>query len=60
VLIYFTRPQQVRLCTTFHQSLRPGGVLVLGKTEILPAEVAGLFEIVNLREHIYRKSAIST
>lgn len=59
VLIYFTRPQQVRLYTTFHQTLRPGGVLVLGRTEILPAEVAGLFETVNLREHIYRKPGIS-
>jgi chemotaxis protein methyltransferase CheR len=59
VLIYFTRPQQVRLCAAIHRALKSDGVLVLGKTEILPAEVAGLFETVNLREHIYRKSAIS-
>ena len=59
VLIYFGRPQQVRLCTAFQQALKAGGVLVLGKTEILPREVAGLFETVNLREHIYRKLAIS-
>ena len=59
VLIYFTRPQQVRLCTAFHRALKSNGVLVLGKTEILPSGVAGLFEAVNLREHIYRKSVIS-
>ncbi|RME45841.1 MAG: protein-glutamate O-methyltransferase CheR [Chloroflexi bacterium] len=54
VLIYFTRLQQVRLCRAFHSALMPDGVLVLGKTEILPGEVAGLFEPVDLREHIYR------
>lgn len=56
VLIYFTRAQQMRLLAGFHRALKAEGVLILGKTEILPAEVAGLFETVDLREHIYRKS----
>lgn len=55
VLIYFRRSQQTRIFTNFHQALHRNGILVLGRTEILPAEVASLFEMLNLRERIYRK-----
>jgi len=55
VLIYFQRAQQVQICATFHRALKREGVLVLGKTEILPVEVASLFEAIEMRERIYRK-----
>ena len=55
VLIYFQRAHQVHILQRFHRALHPGGYLVLGKTEILPAEVAPLFETSNMREHIYIK-----
>ena len=55
VLIYFTREQQDRLLGTFYSAVRPGGFLVLGKTEILPLSWTTRFIPVELREHIYRR-----
>jgi chemotaxis methyl-accepting protein methylase len=55
VLIYFTREQQDRLLGTFYSAVRPGGFLVLGKTEILPSSWTTRFIPVELREHIYRR-----
>lgn len=55
VLIYFQRHRQNRILQNFHKALYPGGYLVLGKTEILPLDFAPYFEVVNRREHIYRK-----
>ena len=55
VLIYFDRDQQDRLYRSFHQALRPEGLLVLGKTEILPLPWGPYFAAVEPREHIYRR-----
>jgi chemotaxis protein methyltransferase CheR len=55
VLIYFERAHQARIFAGFHRALHRDGVLVLGRSEILPAEVAGLFEVLDLRERIYSK-----
>jgi chemotaxis methyl-accepting protein methylase len=55
VLIYFDREQQERLYCSFHQALRADGLLVLGKTEMLPMSWSQQFLPVDLREHIYRK-----
>ncbi len=57
VLIYFSRGQHERLFHQFHQALREGGYLALGKTEILLPSVSHLFRPVNLREHIYIKAS---
>lgn len=55
VLIYFEREQQDRLYGRFFEALRPEGLLVLGKTEILPLSWGQSFAAVDLREHIYRR-----
>jgi chemotaxis methyl-accepting protein methylase len=55
VLIYFGRELQERLYQAFHQALRKGGFLVLGKTEVLPMSWSRHFPVVNVREHIYRR-----
>ncbi len=55
VLIYFDREQQERLYHCFHQALRAQGLLVLGKTEMLPITWGRHLVPVDLREHIYRK-----
>ncbi len=55
VLIYLKRGQQTQILNKFYQALSGEGVLVLGKTEILPTEVSSLFQPINTREHIHRK-----
>ena len=55
VLIYFSRLLQVKLFSSFYEALNQGGCLVLGKTENLGGEPAGLFQPVSIREHIYKK-----
>lgn len=57
VLIYFDRELQDRLYRAFYEALRTAGFLVLGKTEILPLTWSQSFVPVDLREHIYRRSA---
>lgn len=55
VLIYFSRETQRRVCDTLYAALRPGGFLVLGKTETMAAEAKGRFLAVDIKERIYRK-----
>lgn len=57
VLIYFEREKQYRILEIFHQCLRPGGFLVLGKSEaILGTTDCGLAPF-SRRERIYLKKA---
>jgi chemotaxis protein methyltransferase CheR len=56
VLIYFTREQQRGMLRAFGDSLRSGGLLVLGKTESMLSELRSGFSVVDLSEHIYRKA----
>ena len=56
VLIYFSRDLQMRLFDKFCEALNRGGYLILGKTESLAGEPAGLFRSVSIRERIYRKT----
>jgi chemotaxis methyl-accepting protein methylase len=56
VLIYFTRELQEELFAVFAAALRPGGLLVLGKVETLSGTSHGLFETVDGRERIFRRS----
>ena len=44
------------MLTRFHYALRPSGVLVLGKSELIPF-AAKLFEPVDLARRIYRRTA---
>jgi chemotaxis protein methyltransferase CheR len=55
LLIYFQKELQEEVLHNLHNALNPGGFLVLGKTETLPGQVRGHFEIVDLAERIYRK-----
>lgn len=54
VIIYFSRPAQEQLFTRFADALVPGGVLVLGKVEMLSGPARARFEAIDVRERIYR------
>lgn len=55
VLIYFTDELRIKLFGLFSKYLNPGGILLLGETEIMPVECAG-FEGINYNKAlIYRK-----
>lgn len=54
-LIYFTRPVQERILRGIAHILRPGGILVLGKSETLVGESRRLFATICPVERIYRR-----
>lgn len=54
VVIYFERETQQRLYTTFADALRPGGLLLLGKVELLYGPARDRFQAVDARERMYR------
>lgn len=56
VMIYFGKDFQNRLLLDFYTALNIGGYLILGRTETMPREARELFECVNTRERIYRKT----
>jgi len=55
VLIYLERSHQEALLLRFADSLRTGGILVLGKTENLMGEVRDRYQTLCPIERIYRK-----
>jgi chemotaxis protein methyltransferase CheR len=55
VIIYLEREVQERLFRKFHDSLRPGGVLVLGRVETLLGPSRALFRPLHTRDRIYCK-----
>jgi chemotaxis protein methyltransferase CheR len=56
VIIYFDRASQETLMQRFHDALVPGGYLVLGKVETLLGPSRALFDAVDSRQRIYRRS----
>ena len=54
LLIYIDTEYKGRLFETLRDSLRPGGYLVLGKTETVPPGMREAFEPVEKRSRIYR------
>jgi len=56
VIIYFDRESQDALMQRFHDALAPGGYLVLGKVETLLGASRGLFEAVDSRQRIFRRT----
>ncbi|MEA5115042.1 MAG: protein-glutamate O-methyltransferase CheR [Geobacteraceae bacterium] len=56
VLIYFERSSQDAILSSFAESLREGGFLVLGKTETMMGKARELFLPVCQVERIYRKA----
>ncbi len=60
LLIYFQKELQEKVLNNLHTALNPGGFLILGKTETIPEQMRDYFEVVDLKERIYRKeSALS-
>ena len=57
VIIYFARHAQETLFRRFADALRIGGVLVLGKVEMLTGPARSRFAVVDARERIYRRIA---
>ncbi len=55
VLIYFDRETQEMLFQRYHDALRPGGILVLGKVETLLGSIRNKFAAIEARERVYRK-----
>ncbi|MHA1975336.1 MAG: CheR family methyltransferase [Candidatus Hodarchaeales archaeon] len=55
VLIYFSRSQSNIFLEQFYSSLKPHGYLVLGRCEILPQFIKDKFEIIDMRNRIYRR-----
>lgn len=56
VLIYFERAVQLSLFERFHEATVPGGYLQLGKVETLFGAPPGLYETINARERLFRRS----
>jgi chemotaxis methyl-accepting protein methylase len=56
VIIYFDRESQDALMQRFHDALVPGGYLVLGKVETLLGPSRKLFEAVDTRQRVFRRS----
>ena len=59
VLIYLSREEQERILDRFTESLRPGGHLVLGKTETLIGRLRRTLVPVIPRERIYQKPEVA-
>ncbi len=55
LLIYFQKELQEQVLHNLHNALNPGGFLILGKTETIPEQMRDYFNIVDLKERIYRK-----
>jgi len=55
VLIYFTPTLQTRVLQGFHEGLKAGGFLLLGKAEVPMGETKGLFQCVDRKAKLYRK-----
>ena len=56
VAIYFDKKSQDTLWDLFHGALLPGGVLMQGKVETLPASQRTRFDAVDARERLFRRT----
>lgn len=59
LLIYLGPSLQKRLIPTFHYALRPGGYLMLGRSETIGG-FADLFSLLDREQKIYAKKAMAT
>ncbi len=55
VLIYFAPALQTRVLKGFHEGLKAGGFLLLGKAEVPMGETRGLFQCVDSKAKLYLK-----
>lgn len=56
VFIYVDAALQKRILSRFHYALRQGGILVLGKSELIPL-AAKIFDRIDLARRIYRRGS---
>ncbi len=56
LLIYFEEELKEKVFHNLYGALSPGGFLVLGKVEGINNQLEEHFEVVNMRERVYRKS----
>jgi two-component system CheB/CheR fusion protein len=59
LFIYLKPAMQEALFNNFHYALKPGGLLLLGKSESV-GPVSNLFEVVDARSKIFRRKATLT
>ncbi len=55
VLIYFSRPMHDRVVMNLYRSLRPGGYLMLGRTESMVGGPRTHYELVDAENRIFRR-----
>ncbi len=55
-LIYFSKPLQEKAFLNIFRSLNPGGYLILGRSESIPMDIEGSFNLKHLKERIYQKT----
>ena len=55
VLIYFNRELQPMIFEKFFNALKPGGYLVLGRTESMPLDLRKKFKTINTTHRIFQK-----
>jgi chemotaxis protein methyltransferase CheR len=55
LLIYFEKELQQQALYNLYSALNPGGFLLLGKTESVGPQMSDCFEVVDLRERVYKK-----
>ena len=55
VVIYFSRPAHDIVISNLHSALRPGGYLMLGRTETLMGDPRSLFDILDHENRIFQK-----
>lgn len=55
VLIYFTPALQSRVLRYFHKGLKEGGLLLLGKAEVLVGETNKLFHCIDKKAKLFQK-----
>ncbi len=60
VLIYFSKDLQEQIIRKFYNHLSPGGLLLLGGTEILHSALRDSFEIISVKHKLYRKKEINS
>lgn len=58
VFIYFNRDLQEQLLMKFYKSLRPGGYLIKGKSEVIFTEAGSIFKDIDTNARIYQKQAV--
>jgi chemotaxis methyl-accepting protein methylase len=55
LLIYFEKALQEKALRNLYNAMNVGGFLILGKTETIAPQMSHCFEVLDLRERIYKK-----